>query len=95
MNSGTSDHIKEIVILGSTGSIGTQALELISEHPDEFRVYALTANNSVELLIKQARTFEPEVVVIANTQYLPRLREALKDLPIKVCTPCRCHRTGV
>jgi len=50
MNSGTSDHIKEIVILGSTGSIGTQALELISEHPDEFRVYALTANNSVELL---------------------------------------------
>ncbi len=84
MNSGTSDHIKEIVILGSTGSIGTQALELISEHPDEFRVYALTANNSVELLIKQARTFEPEVVVIANTQYLPRLREALKDLPIKV-----------
>ncbi len=84
MNSGTTDHIKQIAILGSTGSIGTQALEVISEHPEEFRVYALTANNQVELLIKQARTFGPEVVVIANTQYLPRLREALEGLPIKV-----------
>ncbi|MCK9300276.1 MAG: 1-deoxy-D-xylulose-5-phosphate reductoisomerase [Bacteroidales bacterium] len=84
MNSGNTEHIKQIAILGSTGSIGTQALEVISEHPEEFQVYALTANNQVELLIKQAKKYQPEIVVIANTDYLPRLREALKDLPIKI-----------
>lgn len=84
MSSDNSKYIKQIAILGSTGSIGTQALEVISEHPDEFQVYALTANNQVELLIEQAQTYLPEVVVIANTNCLPRLRAALKDLPIKV-----------
>ena len=57
---------KQIAVLGSTGSIGTQALEVIEEQSDLFEVYALTANNSDELLIQQARKFKPEVVVIAN-----------------------------
>ena len=75
---------RQLAILGSTGSIGTQALEVISEHPDLFEVYALTANNQVDLLINQARKFMPEVVVIANEQKYPELKEALEDLPIKV-----------
>ena len=57
---------RQLAILGSTGSIGTQALEAISEHSDLFEVYALTCNNQVDLLIEQARRFMPEVVVIAN-----------------------------
>lgn len=75
---------RQLAILGSTGSIGTQALEVISEHPDLFEVYALTANNQVDILINQARKFMPEVVVIANEQKYPELKEALEDLPIKV-----------
>lgn len=75
---------RQIAILGSTGSIGTQALEVISEHDDLFEVYALTANNQVDKLIEQARTFMPEMVVIANEEKYPELKEALKDLPIKV-----------
>lgn len=75
---------KQIAILGSTGSIGTQALQVIEEHPDLYEAYALTANNRVDLLIEQARKFMPEAVVIANEEkYLP-LKEALSDLPIKV-----------
>ncbi|MDF9831458.1 1-deoxy-D-xylulose-5-phosphate reductoisomerase [Parabacteroides sp. PF5-6] len=75
---------RQLAILGSTGSIGTQALEVVSENPDLFEVYALTANNQVDLLINQARRFMPEVVVIANEQKYPELKEALEDLPIKV-----------
>ena len=75
---------KQIVILGSTGSIGTQALEVIAEHPDQFEAYALTANNRVDLLIEQARKYMPDTVVIANKAHYPRLKEALSDLPIKV-----------
>ena len=75
---------RQLAILGSTGSIGTQALEVVSEHPDRFEVYALTANNQVDLLINQARKFMPDVVVIANEQKYPELKEALEDLPIKV-----------
>ena len=74
---------RQLAILGSTGSIGTQALEVISEHPDLFEVYALTANNQVDLLINQARKFMPEVVVIANEQKYPELKEALEDLQSK------------
>lgn|SRR5574344_8047 len=74
---------KKIVILGSTGSIGTQALDVIEEHSDLYEAYALTANNSVDLLIKQARKFLPEVVVIANEEKYPLLKDALSDLPIK------------
>ena len=75
---------KQIAILGSTGSIGTQALQVIAEHPDRYEAYALTANNQVDLLIEQARRFQPEAVVIANEQKYPALKEALADLPIKV-----------
>ena len=75
---------RHLAILGSTGSIGTQALEVVDEHPDLFEVYALTANNQVDLLIEQARKYMPEVVVIANETKYPELKEALEDLPIKV-----------
>lgn len=75
---------KQIAILGSTGSIGTQALQVIEEHPDLYEAYALTANNKVELLIEQARKFQPEAVVIANEDKYLQLKEALSDLPIKV-----------
>lgn len=75
---------KQIAILGSTGSIGTQALQVIEEHPDLYEAYVLTANNRVDLLIEQARKFRPEAVVIANEEKYPILKEALADLPIKV-----------
>ena len=75
---------KQIAILGSTGSIGTQALEVIAENPNLFEVYALTANNSDQLLIEQARKFQPEIVVIANDKKYEIVKDALKDLPIKV-----------
>lgn len=75
---------KQIAILGSTGSIGSQALQVIAEHPDLYEVYALTANNRVEQLIAQARKFCPEAVVIANESKYAILKEALADLPIKV-----------
>lgn len=75
---------KQIAILGSTGSIGTQALQVVAEHPDLYEVYALTANRNVELLIRQTRRFLPEAVVIADETLYPRLKEALADLPVKV-----------
>ncbi len=75
---------KKIAILGSTGSIGTQALQVIEEHADLYEAYVLTANNRVELLIEQARRFMPEAVVIANEDKYEVLRDALADLPIKV-----------
>jgi len=75
---------KQIAILGSTGSIGTQALQVIEEHSDLYEPYVLTANNRVEELILQARKYNPEAVVIANEKLYPRLKEALSDLPIKV-----------
>ena len=76
--------IRKIAILGSTGSIGTQALDVISRHADRFEAYVLVANNSVELLIKQAREMLPEVVVIGNKDKYDQLKDALVDLPIKV-----------
>ena len=60
--------MKQIAILGSTGSIGTQALQVIEEHPDQYVAYVLTANNRVEELIAQARRFKPEAVVIDATE---------------------------
>lgn len=75
---------RQLAILGSTGSIGTQALEVVSSHPDLFEVYALAAHNSVDKLIDQARHYMPEVVVIANPEKYAELKEALEDLPIKV-----------
>jgi len=75
---------KQIAILGSTGSIGTQALEVIDANDTLFEVYALTANNNVDLLIAQARKFMPDLVAIGNEDHYIRLKEALSDLPIKV-----------
>jgi 1-deoxy-D-xylulose-5-phosphate reductoisomerase len=75
---------RRLAILGSTGSIGTQALQVTDEHSDLFEIYALTANNQVDLLIEQARRYLPEVVVIANEGKYTELKEALSDLPIKV-----------
>lgn len=76
--------MKTITILGSTGSIGTQTLDVVRWHPDMFSVYAIVANNSADKLIEQAREFQPEVVVINNKEHYPKIKEALKDLPIKV-----------
>ena len=76
--------MKQIAILGSTGSIGRQALDVIASHPDEYEVYALTANNSVDLLIEQALKFKPEAVVIANEEHYGKLRDALAGQPVKV-----------
>ena len=75
---------RTIAILGSTGSIGTQTLQVVEEHPDKFEVYAITANTRVDELIEQARKFLPEAVVIADESKYPKLKEALADLPIKV-----------
>lgn len=73
-----------IAILGSTGSIGTQALQVIEANPDQYEVWALTANNNVTLLAAQARQFMPDVVVIANEAHYEELKGLLADLPIKV-----------
>lgn len=75
---------RKIAILGSTGSIGTQALDVVAQHSDRFEIYGLSANNNVELLIEQARRFQPEMVVVANESKLEYLKQALSDLPVKV-----------
>jgi len=81
---------QQICILGSTGSIGTQALEVIEEHADRYEVYCLTANNRVDELAAQARKFKPAAVVIANEQHYARLSELLADQPdIKVYAGAR------
>ena len=60
---------KRLAILGSTGSIGRQTLEVVEQYPDLFEAYMITANNQIDLLIEQARKFQPEVVIIANKAY--------------------------
>lgn len=79
-----NDQKRKIAVLGSTGSIGTQALDVVSWHPDRFEAYALVANNQADRLLEQARRFKPEVVVIANESKYAGLKEALSDLPVKV-----------
>jgi 1-deoxy-D-xylulose-5-phosphate reductoisomerase len=76
--------MKQIAILGSTGSIGTQTLDVVRQHPNEFSVYALSAHRSLDLLIQQALEFNPAVVCIADERLYQPLREALSDLPITV-----------
>ncbi|MDR0835978.1 MAG: 1-deoxy-D-xylulose-5-phosphate reductoisomerase [Tannerella sp.] len=76
--------MKQLAILGSTGSIGRQALEVMDENKELFEIYALTANNNSELLIKQAVKYMPDTVVIANESKYPEVKEALEGLPIKV-----------
>lgn len=76
---------QQICILGSTGSIGTQALDVIRQHPDRYEAYCLTAHNSVDKLVAQAREFSPACVVIANEDHYKEVCEALGDRPdIKV-----------
>ena len=72
---------KQIAILGSTGSIGTQALQVIEEHSDLYEVYCLTANNRIELLAEQAHRFKPAAVVVANEQRYEELQRLMDDLP--------------
>ena len=78
--------MKRICILGSTGSIGTQTLQVISEHPDLFEAYVLTANTQANLLIAQAKQYRPQCVVIADESKYDYVRDALKDEPIQVYT---------
>jgi 1-deoxy-D-xylulose-5-phosphate reductoisomerase len=75
---------KRIAILGSTGSIGTQTLEVIEQNPERFEVEVLTGNNNIRLLIDQAKKYQPNVVVISNSCHYDELSEALKNEPIKV-----------
>lgn len=72
---------QQICILGATGSIGTQALDVIEQHPDRYEVYALTANNRWEMLAEQARKFRPAAVIIANEEHYEALSKALEDVP--------------
>jgi len=78
--------MKKICILGATGSIGTQALDVIRQHPEHFEVHTLTAYNNAELLIQQAREFQPDSVVIVREDLYTKVSDALADLPIKVYT---------
>ena len=80
---------KNIAILGSTGSIGTQALEVIGENPSLFRAYVLTAQNNAELLIQQAKKFNPAYAIICNEKYCPRVKEALASTEVKVLSGIR------
>ena len=76
--------VKQLCILGSTGSIGTQTLDVVTSYPDRYSVYAICAHRSVEKLVEQARQFKPEVVCIADESLYDTVKEALADLPIKV-----------
>lgn len=75
---------KRIAILGSTGSIGTQALEVVAQYPGRFEVEVLTANNNYLKLEQQARKFKPNAVVIGNENYFNKLKRRLRDVPVKV-----------
>lgn len=72
---------QQICILGATGSIGTQALDVIEQHPDRYEVYALTANNRWEMLAEQARKYRPAAVIIAKEEHYEALSKALEDVP--------------
>lgn len=72
--------MKAITLLGSTGSIGTQTLDIVEHHPDKFRIVGLAAGNNVEMLAQQVRQFRPEIVAIGNEAKLPELKSALANL---------------
>ena len=77
-------HKQTVAILGSTGSIGTQTLDVIDRHSELFELYALTAHSNIDLLVEQAKRYRPEVVAIADERHYKTLREALDGLPVKV-----------
>jgi 1-deoxy-D-xylulose-5-phosphate reductoisomerase len=72
--------VKKISILGSTGSIGTQTLDIVSQYPDQFQVIGLATGNNVALLAQQIRTFRPQIVAICNESHLPTLQTLIADL---------------
>ena len=74
------ERMKELAILGSTGSIGTQTLEVVRAYPDRYKVYALCANRSVDKLVEQAREFQPEVVCIADESLYDELSRQLSAI---------------
>jgi 1-deoxy-D-xylulose-5-phosphate reductoisomerase len=76
--------LKRLAILGSTGSIGTQTLDVVSQHPDKFRVEALSAGKNLKLLIQQARTFKPSVISIADPKLYAELKKSLSDMDIQI-----------
>ena len=78
------DRVKHIAILGSTGSIGTQALDVVERHPNKFAVEVLTAQNNWELLVQQAIQYKPNTVVITNEDHYDKVFEALDSHDIKV-----------
>ena len=84
---------KRIAILGSTGSIGTQSLEVIEQNPENFEVEVITANNNVDLLIQQAKKFQPNTVVIANHDKYKMVSEALAERTHKSIMPEKKHLT--
>jgi 1-deoxy-D-xylulose-5-phosphate reductoisomerase len=73
--------VKAISLLGSTGSIGTQTLDIVASHPDQFRIVALAAGRNIELLTQQVRQFQPQLVAISDVTLLPELKAAISDLP--------------
>ena len=77
---------RNIAVLGSTGSIGRQTLDIIAEYPDRFNAWLLVARSSADLLIQQARQFRPHMVIIADEQYYEYVRDALEDTDIEVAT---------
>ncbi len=86
--------MKNLAVLGSTGSIGTQTLQVVEAHPERFRVEVLTANQNVDLLAEQALKFRPDSVVIANEEKYPQLKEALAAEDIKVYAVAGIQRVG-
>ena len=77
---------QRVVLLGSTGSIGTQALDVISRYPEKFIVESLIAGNNIELLTQQALRFQPDSVIIGNIDHYKQLKENLKNTAVKVYT---------
>ena len=75
---------ERIALLGSTGSIGTQALDIISRYPEKFQVEVLVAGNNIDLLVEQAHMYQPDSVVIANPDYYLQLKDSLQSTNIKV-----------
>lgn len=80
--------MKKIALLGSTGSIGQQTLDVIENYPEIFSIEVLTANNNLDLLIEQSKKFKPNVVIISNEEKYSQVKDALAHLPIKVYTGC-------
>src|SRR6056297_2340597 len=78
------DTPRGLAVLGATGSIGTQTLEIVRLFPEKFRIVALTAHANAKLLAEQAREFRPELVVIGDERRASKLRDALGDLPVRV-----------